>query len=129
MGGADKWTHYAKAFKKLPESVPIWNDDPKLPAAIPLHSNPRGELFLFLYMGKADEEGEYPIARYGAQPEFWVAEASLIHLVVGVAIEAGVRIECAFDFETLAKKANKRNSIYDESLSDDPPVQAIVDSD
>jgi tetratricopeptide (TPR) repeat protein len=125
----DKWTPYAKAFKKLPARVPIWNDDPKLPACIPLHSHPHGEQLLFLYVGKADDHGEYPIARYEAQPELWVAEASLIHLIVSQAVEAGVRIECAFDFEKLSKKAERRNEIYDERPSDDPRVRAIVDAD
>jgi tetratricopeptide (TPR) repeat protein len=125
----DKFTPYAKAFKKLPARVPVWNDDPKLPACIPLHSNPRGEQLLFLYVGKADEDGEYPIARYEDQPELWVEEASLIHLIVSEAVEAGVRIECAFDFEKLTKKAKQRNEIYDESPSNDARVQAILDAE
>jgi hypothetical protein len=125
----DKWTPYAKAFRKLPDGVPVWNDDPDLPACIPLHSNPRGEQLLFLYVGKPDEAGEYPIARYESQPELWVAEASLIHLIVREATNAGVSIECAFDFEKLEKKATQRNAIYDESLSDGPLVQAIVASE
>ena len=121
----DKWTPFAKAFKKLPARVPVWNDDPNLPACIPLHSNPKGEQLIFLYVGEPDETGEYPIARYQAEPELWVEEASLIHLVVSEAVSAGVRITCAFDFDKLRNRARKRNAKYDERLSDHPLVKAI----
>jgi tetratricopeptide (TPR) repeat protein len=123
----DKYGPYAKGFRKLPASVPVWNDDPSLPPCIPLHSP--GDQLLFLYVGEADADGEYPIARYDDQPEVWVSEASLIHLVVESAIEAGVAIECAFDFEKLSRKAKKRNARHHEHLSDDPRVWAIVDAD
>ena len=117
-----------EALSKLPKSVPVWNDDPDLPACIPLHENPHGEQLLFLYVGEADASGEYPIARYEDQPELWIAEASLIHLVVSEAINAGVRIECSFKFEPMLKQAEKRNAIYDERLSNHPRVQTVWDS-
>jgi tetratricopeptide (TPR) repeat protein len=120
----DKWSRLA-ALKKLPKHVPVWNDDTDLPACIPLPAP--GEQLLFLYMGEADENGEYPIARYASEPELWVAEASLIDLVVNEAISAGVRIECAFEFEILQRKAKKRNAKHCEQLSDHPLVKAIVD--
>jgi hypothetical protein len=120
----DKWSRLP-ALKKLPKHVPVWNDDADLPACIPLPAP--GEQLLFLYVGEADENGEYPIARYAGEPELWVAEASLIDLVVNEAMNTGVRIECAFEFETLQRSAQKRNAMHREQLSDHPLVKAIVE--
>jgi len=114
----DRWTPYAKAFQKLPKAVAVWNDEPNLPACIPLHSNPKGEQLLFIYIGEHDASGEYPIARYQAEPELWVSEASLIHLIVSEAMNSGLRINLGCDFDKLLAKAQKRNARYEERLSD-----------
>jgi predicted DNA-binding WGR domain protein len=123
----DRWSPCAKAFKKLPARVPVWNDDPNLPACIPLHANPRGEQLIFLYIGEPDDSGEYPIARY-QEGELWVAEASLIHLIVNEAMYNRIRFKLGCDFDKLLAKAIKRNAKYNEDLSNHPSVQAIAEA-
>ena len=111
-------------FARLPAGVPVWNDDRALPACIEL-ARP-GDQRLFLYAGELDGEGEFPIARFDDEPCVWITEASLIHLVVDVAIESGVKIECSIDFEAQLKKAVRRHGKHQERWSRDPRVAQLV---
>jgi tetratricopeptide (TPR) repeat protein len=120
----DRWSPYAKAFKKLPARVPVWNEDRSLPACIPLRSSPGGEQLIFLYIGEPDDSGEYPIARY-QEGELWVEESSLIHLIINEAMIKGIRFELGFDLDKLSAKASKRHAKHDERLSNHSLVQAI----
>lgn len=70
-----------------------------------------------------DAEGEYPLARFDDQPELWIGEASLIHLVLEPAKDV---VHCAFDFAPLVKAAKKRNAKHREGWSKNPAVTAIL---
>ena len=59
------------------ELMPVWNDDPRLPALIRL-SHP-GDQQVFIYVTERDEQGEYPVVRFeGKENDLWLAESSLI---------------------------------------------------
>ena len=61
----------------IEELMPVWNDDPRLPALIRLcHA---GDQQVFIYVTERDEQGEYPVVRFeGKENDLWLAESSLI---------------------------------------------------
>ncbi|MBV0446606.1 DUF5066 family protein [Klebsiella quasipneumoniae] len=61
----------------IEELMPVWNDDPRLPALIRL-CHP-GDQQVFIYVTERDEQGEYPVVRFeGKENDLWLAESSLI---------------------------------------------------
>ncbi|MEG8727817.1 DUF5066 family protein [Klebsiella quasipneumoniae] len=65
------------------ELMPVWNDDPRLPALIRL-CHP-GDQQVFIYVTERDEQGEYPVVRFeGKENELWLAESSLIEYLQGI---------------------------------------------
>lgn len=65
------------------ELMPVWNDDPCLPALIRL-SLP-GDQQVFIYVTERDEQGEYPVVRFeGKENDLWLAESSLIEYLQGI---------------------------------------------
>lgn len=110
-----------RALSRLPKDVPLWNDAADLPACVELASP--GDQELFLYVGTPDANGEYPLARFDDQPELWISEASLIHLVLEQAKDI---VHCAFDFAPLVKAAKKRNAKHREGWSKHAAVKAIL---
>ena len=59
------------------ELMPVWNNDPRLPALIRL-CHP-GDQQVFIYVTERDEQGEYPVVRFeGKENDLWLAESSLI---------------------------------------------------
>lgn len=67
--------------KSIEELIPLWNNDPCLPALIPI--NHIGDQGVFIYITERDENGEYPIVRLDDQ-ELWLAESSLIEYLHGI---------------------------------------------
>lgn len=112
-----------RALARLPKDVPRWNDAADLPACIALASP--GDQELFLYIGAPDANGEYPLARFDDQPELWISEASLIHLVLERAKDV---VHCSSDFGVLVKAAKKRNAKHREGWSKHPDVQAVLEA-
>ena len=67
----------------IEELMPVWNDDPRLPALIRL-CHP-GDQQVFIYVTERDEQGEYPVVRFeGKENDLWLAESSLIEYLQGV---------------------------------------------
>ncbi|MDM8040905.1 DUF5066 family protein [Klebsiella quasipneumoniae] len=65
------------------ELMPVWNNDPRLPALIRL-CHP-GDQQVFIYVTERDEQGEYPVVRFeGKENELWLAESSLIEYLQGI---------------------------------------------
>ncbi|ULJ35764.1 DUF5066 family protein [Klebsiella quasipneumoniae] len=61
----------------IEELMPVWNDDPRLPALIRL-CHP-GDQQVFIYVTERDEQGEYPVVRFeGKENDLWLEESSLI---------------------------------------------------
>jgi len=110
-----------RALSRLPKDVPVWSDAADLPACIELASP--GDQELFLYMGVADADGEYPVARFDDQPELWISDASLIHYILDAASDV---VECKSDLVKAKKAAQKRNARHRESWSTPPKVQAVL---
>lgn len=110
-----------RALSKLPKDVPLWNDAADLPACIELASP--GDQELFLYMGVADADGEYPVARFDDQPELWISDASLVHYILDAANDV---VECKIDLVKAKKAAQKRNARHREGWSAHPKVQAVL---
>lgn len=67
--------------KSIEELSPLWNNDPRLPALIPI--NHIGDQGVFIYITERDENGEYPIVRVDDQ-ELWLSESSLIEYLHGI---------------------------------------------
>jgi hypothetical protein len=106
---------------RLPASVPVWTEAPQMPACIWLAN--AGDQELFLYMGVADADGEYPVARFDDQPELWISDASLVHYILGAAKDV---VRCKIDLEKAKKAAQKRNARYREGWSAHPKVRAVL---
>ncbi|MGN6103853.1 MAG: tetratricopeptide repeat protein [Kofleriaceae bacterium] len=106
---------------KLPANVPLWTDDPEMPACISLASP--GDQELFLYMGSPDADGEYPVARFDDQPELWISDASLVHYILDAAASV---VTCKLDLAKAKKQAQKRNARFRERFSKHPKVTAIL---
>ena len=67
----------------IEELMPVWNDDPRLPALIRL-CHP-GDQQVFIYVTERDEQGEYPVVRFeGKENDLWLAESSLIEYLQGI---------------------------------------------
>lgn len=118
----------ANALRKLPLTVPVWNDDATLPACVEIASP--GDQRVFLYVGEPDADGELPVARFDPEPCVWITDASLIQLVVRDAIEAGIKIRCSIDFDAALARAIRRNRQHEERWSRHPLVtQALAAED
>jgi len=78
-------THLRMAFADYDEDErPAdlqWCDGPNMPGLVefPLGADQR----VFLYMGKPDEAGEFPMARFDDQPEVWLTSSCLANEVLG----------------------------------------------
>lgn len=65
------------------ELMPVWNDDPRLPALIRISH--AGDQQVFIYVTERDEQGEYPVVRFeGKENDLWLAESSLIEYLQGI---------------------------------------------
>lgn len=75
------WQHLDELDVNIDELMPLWNNDPRLPALIPIVHV--GDQRIYLYITERDEHGEYPIVRQEGM-ELWMEESSLIEYLCDV---------------------------------------------
>jgi hypothetical protein len=109
-------------FEDFPEDEWLWNDAGQ-PALIPLYSP--GDQGVYLYIGEADEHGEYPIARSSTEPSVWISESSLaVHAAADTSHDSDwnrvwsprsdAELDLGEDLEGSLERAKERNASWVE---------------
>src|SRR5262249_54346384 len=101
-----------------------WNDDPNLPALVPLNEEERQALYL--YVATPTDDGEYPVVWLTHEPDFYIAYASVAHAELAVKGDKS-------QFTSLLAQAKARNKTviaqegwFDRGSKEDTALEALL---